>query len=852
MTVKPPSKFSAIIDAYQGAYLLFAADDRILETNNIANTMFGYTDTEFFQLSKKDIIDYDGPGFSAQLYNRKSASKASGEIIAIRKNGEKFHAMLTFTTFSDADTSEELTIALFTDLTETKKNDRLWEGIISVAKVGGWEYNVHSNELVWTEMTKEIHEVGKDFIPDIKKAISFYRDPTCRDLIRNSFKQLVNEAQPFDLKLNITTGKGNFKHIRAIGKAEQLNGVTLRVYGTFQDISAEVILAEKIRQSEAVFKGAFENSGIGMSIVAVDDTILQVNEALCNILGFSKEELLTLHFRDFTHPDELDTDKRYRFLLKEKKIDSFKREKRFITKKGILVWAYIAVSAIVDRADNLLYFVVQVEDISRNKQIEFELAKNEQEFRSLFDHNPDAVYSLNLDGIFTSMNSQLSVLLECPQKELRNKSFIPFCLHEDLGKIFTHFEEVKKGIAQTYEATAITSKGNIKNVIITNIPIIVNGTITGTYGIAKDISDRALSKKKLENALAELEKIMHFSLDIICVINDSGEFIQINQAATNIWGYTYYELIGKKYLDYIYEEDVVSTNRAASIVISGQGVSNFENRYMHKNGSVVNMSWSATWDSNANCMYAIGRDITEMKKREQERTALINELTQSNKDLKQFSYITSHNLRAPVTNLLALSQLINWHSITDDGNKMVLKSIEKSTQQLNNTINDLIKIIVLKEKREIPAKLISFEKVLRNVCASFSTIIEEQGVKLITDFSLAPEVVFNADYLESIFTNLISNAIKFRMPDTAPIINIKTCISPMYIELTFSDNGVGIDLDLHKNRIFKLFQTFHHHKENKGIGLYLIQSQLLAMGGYIDLKSAPGKGSSFTLYFKKI
>ncbi|MFX5237440.1 PAS domain S-box protein, partial [Acinetobacter baumannii] len=88
----------------------------------------------------------------------------------------------------------------------------------------------------------------------------------------------------------------------------------------------------------------------------------------------------------------------------------------------------------------------------------------------------------------------------------------------------------------------------------------------------------------------------------------------------------------KKTLDFIVAEDITMTTRAANKVIRGKGISNFENRYKHKNGTVVNMSWSATWDQNTKYMYVIGRDITEMKKREQERISLIEELTESNKD----------------------------------------------------------------------------------------------------------------------------------------------------------------------------------------------------------------------------
>ncbi|MBR2648639.1 MAG: PAS domain S-box protein [Sediminibacterium sp.] len=725
-----PNKLHAIIDASQSACLMLTPEGMILESNQVAREMFGYTETEFLHLTRNDIVDLTNNGLLTLIKNREEQKKASGEIIGVRKNGEKFPAILTSVLYHENEFGKEYVIKMITDLSETKKNERLLLETNRVANVGGWEYNILNDSLLWTDITREIHEVPDDFIPDLHKAIAFYDDPETRDQIRKEFKLLLEDGIPFDFKMIITTAKGVRKHIRAIGKAERINGITIRAYGTFQDISTEVKLREKLAQSEALFRGAFEHSAIGMSIIADDDSILQVNDALCTILGFSKEELLKLHFADFTHPDELETDKRYKNLLINNKVDSFKREKRFIHKNGLLVWAYIAVSTIRNESGSLVYYFVQIEDITKNKQVEFELAKSEEELRSLFDHNPDAVYAINTDGFIISMNTQLSKLLECSERELINKTFIPFCLPEDLPKVISHFEKVKNGVAQTYEATAITAKGTLKNVIICNIPIIVDGIITGAYGIAKD--------------------------------------------------------------------------------------------------------------------------ITEMKKGEQERIALIQDLTESNKDLKQFSYITSHNLRAPVTNLLALSQLINWDIIADDSNKMIFKSIEKSTQQLNNTINDLINIMVLKEKRQIPARLISFDKVFQKSLHLFEAIIEKEGIEVQTNFLQAPEVIFNEIYLESIFTNLLSNAIKFRNPNKKLLIQWSSTISAKHIILECKDNGLGIDLILHKNRLFKLFQTFHHHKESKGVGLYLIQSQLHAMGGDIQVENEPNKGSTFSIYFKKI
>lgn len=614
IALNTPNKLNAVIDASPCACLILTPEGMILESNEAAREMFGYTETEFLRLTRNDIIDHADNGLLTLIKKREEQKKAKGEIIGIRKNGERFPAILTSVLYHENEFGKEYVIKMITDLSEIKKHERLLLETNRVANVGGWEYNILNDSLLWTDITREIHEVPDDFIPDLHKAIAFYDDPETRDQIRKEFKLLLEEGIPFDFKMIITTAKGARKHIRAIGKAERINGITIRAYGTFQDISTEVNLREKLAQSEALFRGAFEHSAIGMSIIANNDSILQVNEALCTILGFSKEELLKLRFADFTHPDELETDKRYKNLLFNNRVDSFKREKRFIHKNGLLVWAYIAVSAIRSENGALLYYVVQIEDITKNKQVEFELAKSEEELRSLFDHHPDAVYAIDTDGYITSMNTQLSKLLECSERELINKNFIPFCLPEDLPKVISHFEKVKNGIAQTYEATAITAKGTLKNVIICNIPIIVNGIITGAYGIAKDITDRIQANKKLEKTLSELERIMDSSMDIICVIDEEARFTKINQAALHTWGYQLDELIGKKTLDFIVADDLIMTTRAANKVIKGKGISNFENRYKHKNGTVVNMSWSAIWDQKAKCMYVIGRDITEMKK----------------------------------------------------------------------------------------------------------------------------------------------------------------------------------------------------------------------------------------------
>src|SRR5690606_22381447 len=118
-------------------------------------------------------------------------------------------------------------------------------------------------------------------------------------------------------------------------------------------------------------------------------------------------------------------------------------------------------------------------------------------------------------------------------------------------------------------------------------------------------------------------------------------------------------------------------------------------------------------------------------------------------------------------------------------------------------------------------------------------------------FSALQEIVFNPAYLESIFLNLISNAIKYAQPGVLPVISISSRLLGDVPQLVFSDNGLGFDMAEVKDKIFGFHQTFHDHFDSKGIGLYLVHNHLLSLGGQIELESQLNQGSTFTLSFKK-
>lgn len=248
---------------------------------------------------------------------------------------------------------------------------------------------------------------------------------------------------------------------------------------------------------------------------------------------------------------------------------------------------------------------------------------------------------------------------------------------------------------------------------------------------------------------------------------------------------------------------------------------------------------------------SIQRDITEDKKLEVEKEQLIRELTQNNKDLQQFSYITSHNLRAPLSNLTGLLNLIEDIPIEDSELKEILNGFNKSTHLLNETINDLVKVIIIKDSPSIQKEDLLLRDIFENVFIQLDFLISSQKPILKIDFEKAPYLNINKAYLESILLNLMTNAIKYKSESRKLKITVTSNKVGDDIVIVFMDNGIGIDLVRNKDKIFGLYQRFHNLPDGKGLGLYLVKSQVEAMGGIIHIESQVNKGTTFTLTFKK-
>ncbi len=254
------------------------------------------------------------------------------------------------------------------------------------------------------------------------------------------------------------------------------------------------------------------------------------------------------------------------------------------------------------------------------------LNRTSQVFESLFNNHPDAVYSFDLQGNFISANESACIMTEISNSELLKHSFLPLIPEKDQEMVLNHFLKAVKGEFQNYNTGMRSFKGTEIVINITNFPIIINGEITGVFGIAKDITEVELNKKRSKDLEHRYKTILDQSLDVICTIDKEGRFVHINESCFEMWGYKPEELYGKAYMEFVLKEDWETTAVAAQEIMSGENKTNFTNKYIKKDGSIVPMVWSVRWVEDEQLMYCIAKNASEMNavksKLEEERNIL--------------------------------------------------------------------------------------------------------------------------------------------------------------------------------------------------------------------------------------
>ncbi|MDX1905965.1 MAG: ATP-binding protein [Bacteroidia bacterium] len=432
---------------------------------------------------------------------------------------------------------------------------------------------------------------------------------------------------------------------------------------------------------------------------------------------------------------------------------------------------------------------------------------------------------------------------------------------EDIPATLASFQAVIGGANQTLEFRLRTRHKGVIWLRCTARPVWGDGATLpkGILASFTNISDR----KSIEEQLRNQERLLSAALEAMPVAvglrDDHLRWLYANSLMLNTLGVSDNSYLGKtndelsqlipeltQHLSYHNESDYEILRSGNSISAEQRSIRmGTDTRYFQ------NIRGPILLANGKSGVLETVIDITARKKDEHRLQNLTAELMRSNEELQQFAYITSHNLRAPVSNLIGLLDLYDLEDPDNPLNSEILVKISTSVQQLQTTLTDLMNIITVKEHRGQFQELLYLEEICRDILMSIEDQIRLYQAEIHTDFSRAPVIYFPKPFLQSILLNLLTNSLKYHRPGRLPQIWVDSYEIDTYICITIRDNGVGIDLAKHQHRLFGMFQRLQDHIEGKGLGLYIVKSQIESMGGRIEVSSTPGEGTTFQLYFQK-
>ena len=377
---------------------------------------------------------------------------------------------------------------------------------------------------------------------------------------------------------------------------------------------------------------------------------------------------------------------------------------------------------------------------------------------------------------------------------------------------------------------------------------------------ALDVFEKEKHRKEMEQETAhsklrlnQAQAIAHLGSWELDFSSGTGKW---SKEACRIYGLSLEDNIHsyQSWMAYIHPDDLDYVLRVTKEGETKLSSSAFQHRILLANGEIKHIYSEAHFDFNKDGkpigLYGIAQDVTKSTQLENERTKIVAEILQRNNDLEQFSYIVSHNLRAPVANILGLVDILQTIGIDKEEEKIITGFLATAAKNLDNVIFDISHILDLKHDVNKQKEHLIFDELLSEVKLSINSMLNAEQVNIVYDFSEAPGIFTVKSYLYSIFINLISNSVKYRRPGISPIINICSRIINNKIQLSFKDNGLGIDIAKNGDEIFGLYKRFHYHVEGKGMGLYMVKSQVELLGGNITVSSEIDKGTEFCIDFE--
>jgi|GEM_PF-193534 len=481
----------------------------------------------------------------------------------------------------------------------------------------------------------------------IGKTIDELLNIIMEDSTKQKIKDMVEKTQGRwntielnDIFFTSPDGKGHFiDNILDVNK--DINGNIIGVVATLRDVTEKRIAEKLIRESEEKFRTIFEQASVGIFQATLDRRVIDANQKVCELLGYSIEELRDLSFDVFTYPDDLDLTYKNHYNMLRYKTKTTSYEKRYVKKDGTVIWADISVSLLKDADGEPCYIISTLQDITDRKLAEIALAINESRLKRAQEIAHVGNWELDIASNMIWFSEEALRMHGISQDNpyLPNDIIQRFVLKEDLPKLQNDLQMIIEKNRNSDIEFRINRLDNGRERIMHSNSLLEkdkDGNPVKIVGVIKDITERKKAEEMLQESEAKykklyLEYLQKQSLmkslinsipDLIFYKDKDSVYLGCNKAFEAFAGATEEEIVGRTDFD-LFDKEMATLFRSMDIEMMSQESSRKNEEIVtYPGGKKVYLETLKTpyYDPQGGVLGLIGvsRDITERKKREEE------------------------------------------------------------------------------------------------------------------------------------------------------------------------------------------------------------------------------------------
>ncbi|MDO3412671.1 PAS domain S-box protein [Saccharibacillus sp. CPCC 101409] len=867
--IAPGGAYHSILANHPDGIIVLNASGEVLDANPAVLRMTGYAPEELSGLipgGNRALPDTAGK--LADLFRQAMEGRSGGmEIAAPHRNGSLLRLDLTFVPLEYLAGRFGVYIICRDVTTERMMEQELQEAAVrsvqveKMAKVAFWDLDIALGRVTFSSTFYELFDMHpKQATLRIEQLLDRVV-PEDRVRVAEAVQKAIDDGEAYETSYTVLDRKERKRHCRSTGKRVQdPHTGTDHVIGTVQDVTAQAEMENQFQQNERAFRLIAENSLdlITRQSTNGEATFLYVSPSCERLFGYTPEQLEGRSAFDFCHPEDIPA------------VGAYMREVAETGSGGVLNFRFQAADGRYVWLESTSGFgesegiqtpgeVISVSrDITERKEAERELKESEQRYKSLFEYNPSGVYSLDLNGVYTSCNERMAELLGLKREEIVGTPYRSAVENVNLERSNRYFRAACSGEPQNYEAVFFRESGEKVEISVINIPIFVDGEVVGVYGIASDITERKRYIARIEQLGYEYTLILNSVSEGIFGIGNDGRAMFTNPSALSMLGFAQDEFIGHDNhallghagiggVPYTIEECPICSTLTDSRTRTVK-----EDVFWKKDGSscLVEYTVNPIVDKGEiRGAVVVFRDITN--EREVLRQKEQAEQTASAKS--DFLAMMSHEIRTPMNGVLGMTDLLLDTDLSQTQREYA-GIISRSGHSLMRILNDVLDFSKIDAGRlSLEPERFALMPLVSEAAELFMPRAAEKGVKL--NWRIAPdvpeEIVTDSGRLRQVLTNLIGNAVKFteegeievrveRLEDESQTDTV--------LEFRVQDTGVGIPAE-NLNRLFQSFSQLHPALNRKyggtGLGLSICKRLVELMGGSIRAESRENEGSVF-------